>query len=319
MNMMKRAAVVVAGISMASASWATFTLTRKGVRTSLDAAFFYTPFELGIPYEQVTFYNSEGLKLRGWLLTARDTTKVVITCPGYGRSKSDLLGVGARLLAAGYSVLLFDFRDQGESDPAISTIGHYERDDLDAAIDYVLWRIPGAQIALLGYSMGASAAIMSAAARPEVLCVISDSAFADLRRILRRTFRQLTHMPPSPAVDIAEMLIWLRAGYRFSKVRPIDEVGKLAPRPILFIHGTADVVTPVEDAYALYAAAGEPKELWIEEGCAHCGAYFADRQVYVNRLLAFLGDALGAPDAHPVKEAGAGLHIVPQQGVQMAG
>jgi fermentation-respiration switch protein FrsA (DUF1100 family) len=297
MKLYTKAAGLLAGITVAASTWATLKVTRKGVKTTIDAAFFYTPFELGVPFETVSFHNSEGLRLTGWWLDSPATRKVVILCPGYGRSKSDLLGVGTRLWKSGFNVLMFDFRDQGESDQAISTIGHFETDDLESAIDYTLWRVPGAEIGAMGYSMGAATTIIAAARREEIRAVVADSSFADLRKVLRMAFRQLTHLPPSPSMELAEILILMRAGYRISSVRPVDHVGKIAPRPILIIHGDCDIVAPVGDAYALYEAAGKPKELWITEGTGHCGTYFLDREAYVRRVIEFFERGLGKPES----------------------
>ena len=41
------------------------------------------------------------------------------------------------------------------------------------------------------------------------------------------------------------------------------------------------------DAKLLYAAAQEPKELWLLPNADHCGAYFEDRQVYVKKVIDF--------------------------------
>ena len=83
-----------------------------------------------------------------------------------------------------------------------------------------------------------------------------------------------------------------RYGYPFQAVRPLDAVAKIAPRPLLLIHGTADTVIPVVHSYRLYEAAGDPKELWIFEGAQHCGGYFADRPAYVQRVAEFFAKAL---------------------------
>lgn len=303
MRLVTKAASLLGAATLGASAWATHMLTRKGVKTTLDSAFFYTPFELGIPYAQVSFYNSEGLRLNGWWLENEGTDKVIVLCPGYGRSKSDLLGVGSRLWRAGYRVLLFDFRDQGESEQAIATIGHFERDDLESALDFVQWHVQGAEIGLVGYSMGAAVSIMAATHRPEVRAVVADSSFADLRKVLRNIFKYSTHLPPSPSMELAEMLIWLRAGYRFSTVRPVDYVARLAPRPLLIIHGDTDNIAPVEDAYALFAAAGEPKELWVTPETNHCGTYFVDRDRYVRKVVGFFRNSLGDPlQAAPTAE-----------------
>jgi fermentation-respiration switch protein FrsA (DUF1100 family) len=46
-------------------------------------------------------------------------------------------------------------------------------------------------------------------------------------------------------------------------------VGRLAPRPILLIHGEADEVLPDVCSRDLYRLAGEPKELILYPGCRH--------------------------------------------------
>ncbi len=312
MRFYTKAAGLITGVTLAASAWAAHMLTHKGMRTNLDSAFFYTPFELGVPFETVTFRNGQGMRLNGWWLNRPATRKVIVLCPGYGRNKSDLLGIGSRLWQSGYNVLLFDFRDQGESEPAIATIGHFERHDLEAALDYVHSRLPGAEIGALGYSMGAAVAIMTAASRPDIRSLVADSSFADLRKVLRMAFHQVTHLPASPAFEIIELLVRLRAGYRISDVRPADYIARIAPRPILIVHGDSDTIAPIEDAYALFDAANEPKELWIAPDTAHCGTYFADRQAYIDRVVAFFEKWLGVPekeDTYPVAVLSPGIPV----------
>jgi hypothetical protein len=52
-------------------------------------------------------------------------------------------------------------------------------------------------------------------------------------------------------------------------VPPADAAAKVAPTPLLIVHGDADEFFPVEHAHQLYRAANEPKELWIEAGFGH--------------------------------------------------
>ena len=49
------------------------------------------------------------------------------------------------------------------------------------------------------------------------------------------------------------------------------EVGslKIAPRPLLLVHGNRDETVDVSHAYKLYARAGEPKQLSIVDGAGH--------------------------------------------------
>jgi fermentation-respiration switch protein FrsA (DUF1100 family) len=67
----------------------------------------------------------------------------------------------------------------------------------------------------------------------------------------------------------------------------------LEPRPLFFIHGGADGVTSVAHSRRLYDAYRGPREIWIVQGAPHTGAYFADRQLYVERVAGFFARNLG--------------------------
>jgi len=46
-------------------------------------------------------------------------------------------------------------------------------------------------------------------------------------------------------------------------------VADLAPKPVLFVHGTADEILPDRCSHDLYARANEPKRLILYPGCRH--------------------------------------------------
>jgi fermentation-respiration switch protein FrsA (DUF1100 family) len=50
---------------------------------------------------------------------------------------------------------------------------------------------------------------------------------------------------------------------------PVEVAGRISPIPLLLVHGDRDHYFPVEHPQALYAAANEPKELWLVEGFGH--------------------------------------------------
>jgi pimeloyl-ACP methyl ester carboxylesterase len=74
---------------------------------------------------------------------------------------------------------------------------------------------------------------------------------------------------------------------------PTEVVGRIAPTPLLIVHGDADHYFPVEHAEKLYAAAREPKELWIEPGFGH--AENAAPDALIERIGAWLGQDEGRP------------------------
>jgi uncharacterized protein len=154
-----------------------------------------------------------------------------------------------------------------------------------------------ARIGVIGFSMGASVAILGAARRPDIQAVVADSPFATHEDIVTHAIERVTRLPGRQMARLADTFLNWRAGYRHRDVRPIDKVAAIAPRPLLIIHGSADRTIPVEHAYRVYAAAGAPKDLWIGEGADHCGTYFLDRPAYCARVAAFFERALGEEEA----------------------
>lgn len=287
------AGAVAAGYYVASA------ITRPGHPTPRDE-YTFTPFELGMPYEDVTFMPDAGDHyVRGWWLPRPETRRVVVACTGYRARRSDMLGISAALWRAGNNVLLFDFHGHGAGVGEPITLAYRELNDFLGALDYARRRVPDARIGVIGFSMGAAVAVIGTARRPEVRALVADSCFATHEDEIRYSLAQ-TVSAPAPIISlvasIADQFLMLRAGYRHRDVAPLREIGHIAPRPILLIHSSTDETIPVDDAYRLYDAAGEPKELWVGDATSHCGVYFIDRAYYCRRIADFFAKHLGAAD-----------------------
>ena len=82
------------------------------------------------------------------------------------------------------------------------------------------------------------------------------------------------------------------AGVDPDNVRPLAHVSEISPRPLLLVAGTADNDTPLPVMERLFAAAGEPKQLWVVPGAGHGGAFALAPQEYAERVIGFLDRAL---------------------------
>jgi fermentation-respiration switch protein FrsA (DUF1100 family) len=286
-------------------------LTAPRRRKSPMDDYVMTPYETGADFEEVTFAPLSGEHvLHGWWLSRPQSDQVVIGCHGYRGSKSELIGIATILWRAGFNVLIFDFYGHGAAAGSNVTLGYREVQDLSAAIDYVLERIPSARIGVIGYSMGASVAIMGSARRPEVRCVLADSPFARHRDVVAHNVQRVTHLSGKAIALLADQFLFYMAGYHSSDVEPVRDVASLAPRPLFVIHGTADSTIPVEQAIEVYRAAEQPKELWLAEGAGHCGAYFQDRSFYSARAVGFFLQYLGRDEReHGDAEEDASWHL----------
>ncbi|MGZ4134941.1 MAG: alpha/beta hydrolase, partial [Tumebacillaceae bacterium] len=76
-----------------------------------------TPKSVGAAYQDVSFASTDGTTLRGWFLPAGDNSRVVVFAHGYRGNRADkpALPTAKQLVDSGISVLLFDFRNSGES------------------------------------------------------------------------------------------------------------------------------------------------------------------------------------------------------------
>jgi fermentation-respiration switch protein FrsA (DUF1100 family) len=272
-------------------------LTRP-VKPGIRDTYTFTPFEFAVPFEPVEFTPAHGEHLvHGWFLAHEETTRVIVLCPGFRGQKADLLGIGMHLWREGNNVLLFDYHGHGHGWGAPVTLGFREIDDFLGALDYVQQRVPGAMIGVLGYSMGGAVSIMGTARRPEVRALVADSAFATHWGVVEYNVKRVLRLPATPFLFLADRLLARRAGYHFREVEPLRDVARIAPRPLLLIHGLGDTIISPQDSQRLYEAAGEPKELWLVEGMEHCCSYFKDRMAYSQRVAAFFATHLGRVEA----------------------
>src|SRR5258707_14656738 len=252
------------------------------------ADYTFTPFELGLPAETVEFAPRQGKhKVSGWFIPRADATTTIVVCPGYRSGKADMLGISNFLWKAGHNVLAFEYYGHGVQVGTPVTLGYREMEDFMGAVEYAQQRAPGTHLGVMAYSMGAAVTIMCSAHLPEIEAIIADSPFATHTSVVDYNVRRAMHMPSAPFAWLADYLLGWRAGYHFRQVEPLRDIAHISPRPILLIHGGKDSVVDAHDAPLLFAAAQEPKELWIVPEADHCGAYFEDRPLYVKKIVDF--------------------------------
>lgn len=253
------------------------------------------PGQHGLRYEDVAFASPlDGTTLRGWYLPApRATGRAVVIVPGIDDNRlvsGIALPLAAGLVADGFDVLAFDLRAQGASDGDTLSFGAREQHDVLGAVAAA--RARGARhVAVLGFSMGAAAAMLAAARSPDVEALVLDSAFASWPDTLGEQLRSGWHLP-DPAVAYALFLYGVLSGTDPETVVPADVVDDLTTRPILFIAGADDRAVDPADGAKMAAAAGPTAQYVLVPGAGHVGAYRADPAAYTARVRAFLAAAL---------------------------
>jgi fermentation-respiration switch protein FrsA (DUF1100 family) len=274
---------VVVGLILLLGVAASYYVTSRRPRTA-----FHTPGEYGLEFEELKFMAADGLLLQGCWIPATDSEKAVIILHGHGGSLDWDIHRAPFLHSAGYNVFLFDFRAHGRSPGRLATFGYLERYDVEGAVEFLKSR-GMRSIGLLGFSYGAIASMLTAPLCLEVGAVVADGGPTRLRVALPARMEDF-HMPRWLAVPIAWLAIGItsvRLGANLFHYEPIRWVGKISPRPILFIHGELDIYCP--DFDELFAAAGEPKEAWRLPGVVHTKASEVYPDEFRRRVREFFG------------------------------
>jgi predicted alpha/beta hydrolase len=126
--------------------------------------------------EQVELRTSDGLNLEGSYVPSKNGAAVIVA---FGRKGTQ---APARLLARhGYGVLIFDRRDEGESDGDPNPYAWTEGErDLLAAIEFLKGRpdVEAGRIGGVGLSVGGETFLQAAAHSEDLQAVVSEGATA---------------------------------------------------------------------------------------------------------------------------------------------
>lgn len=246
------------------------------------------PAQYGLAHEEVTFPSRDGLTLRGWFIPSPSARGTIVFCHGHAGSMDPDVKYAPAFHERGYSVLIFDFRGHGRSEGQHVSMGYYERQDLLGAIDYLQSRGID-RVGVLGFSMGGAVAMATAPHSEAIQAVVSDGGFARLSGAIAAGVRE-QGLPGFLAPPVGHLIMWLaglRLGCSLREADPIRWVDRIAPRALFIIHGALDPFLTVEEAGELYAAAGEPKEIWIVPEVGHRQADKHHPEEYRHRVLAF--------------------------------
>jgi dipeptidyl aminopeptidase/acylaminoacyl peptidase len=252
-----------------------------------------SPAQAGIArYREVTFLSRQGpagLTLKAWWVPSTNGAAVILL-PGIGQARDGMLDQGAMLARHGYGVLLTDPRSCADA-TLTYTAGYAETGDVAGALAFVQAQegVNPGRIGILGYSAGGAAAILGAAQLKEIRAVASEGNFYNLGDDIANSAGRST---PLEAFYQQAILFFYRreTGVDAHLISPIDAIGRISPRAVLLIFGEHEVASG--HAREQFAAAGEPKALWIVPGLGHGGYIQAQPVEYEARVAAFFDAAL---------------------------
>jgi pimeloyl-ACP methyl ester carboxylesterase len=247
-----------------SANWAIRALVKAprciGIRT---------PEDHGLTYSTIRIPTSNQKQLNGWLIpSARSgNAPAIVMLHGWGGNSEMMLPLTQPFHKAGFSLLLIDARCHGRSDedrfPSLPLFA----EDLDHAIDWLRQQpaIDAQNISVLGHSVGAGAALLSASRRDDLRAVVSAAAFAHPEGVIRRLLESKS-VPYRPFGWYALRYLERVIGCSFEDMAPEKTITGVRC-PVLLVHGRQDETVPVGDAHRICAnGRQEQVGLWIVDG-----------------------------------------------------
>lgn len=226
------------------------------------AAWIGTPDSLGMKYQSLTLTTPDHFHLAAWMVepapdVADQHTLVVLAANDYGNMSYQLYQAHA-MSAAGYRVLLFDYRGFGHSDAFAIDPKHLYYDefatDLQTALAAARRQQPTARVGILSYSMGTILATKIAATN-KCDFLITDSYVAHPQALVTyyQAKQKTVVLPPSAA--------------------SYEHVAGHVNCPWLLIVGTEDQRTPLADSLAVARAARrQQRRVVLSVKCDHQGA-----------------------------------------------
>jgi pimeloyl-ACP methyl ester carboxylesterase len=242
--------------------------------------------------------TEDGTPIAGWYIPSENgsgpTGPTVVLAHGFGGNKSTMLAF-AELLHDAYNLVIFDFRNHGQSGGQQTTVGILEQNDLRAVIGWIDYEKGPEQVAVLGVSMGGAAALGEAIADQHVDALILDSTHATLANALQARLERQGYPLALPGAWSILLGALIRTGQDISAVDPVQRIG-LYDRPVLIIVGRQDDEIGPTDGQDLLAAARDGNspsaELKVCDGADHGAALETCSGRYGDWVLGFLERSL---------------------------
>lgn len=216
------------------------------------------PASSPFPVAVVQIPTSDGLSLNAWWHAPEHGERTVLYLHGNSKHIGNYTRGTAPLVAAGYGVLMPDYRGYGGNPGDLSDDGFLL--DAMAALDWLETQgIASQSVLLYGYSLGTGVAV-PLAARRDLAAVVLAAPFASVAEMGYDSY-------PRWFVDIL-------LADRFDSIALIDKVQE----PMLVIHGSEDETVPPHQSERLVAAAPHRNiERILFDGAGHGWDLFEPR------------------------------------------
>lgn len=227
-----------------------------------DHITYRTPEFYDLKYDDIYFDSSDNTSLHAWHIYPKQESKgLMFVAHGNAQNLSSHFTGWTWLIDEGYELFIFDYRGYGKSEGEIDLKGSI--DDTKDALDY-LEKSYKDEYFVCGQSLGGSLLLNALQGRDntKIKAIVLDSVFKGFVDIANEKMAQNWLTMP---VRWMPYLVLSTAYDAKDKVKQIK-------KPILFLHGSFDMIISPNNSWQLFELSNMPKELWIVETAKHIQA-----------------------------------------------
>lgn len=261
------------------------------VNTSQDLSQI-NQFQEQIPNAQRVALFANNTQLVGTYVN-NNANKTIILIHGLYQNRSRSLAYVNIYRQQGFNILLIDLRGHGESE-GIITWGKSEVSDIDAWCNYLRDTQGQKIIGIQGVSLGGAFSLLHSGLSPKPAdFYVEDSSYSDIKSLYYNHLHSLIQLPNnSSLLDIlwfySQVCMYWHTGATLSELSSLEAV-KHTQAPILFLHGDADTLIPVNNVDDLYnACTSAKKQEHIFKNSTHAQAITENHDEYVQTITDFL-------------------------------
>lgn len=272
------------------------------------------PADYGMDFETIEFKAIDDITIRGWLIPGSLDKLIIMTHVGgltkYGSTVSyknltklynkeiEFLKTAQHLHEKGYWVLMFDFRNHGESDRSpnggIAGVGVEEYKDIVAALKFVAAKpeLKDMPVGFVSFCMGANSTIIAMSKEPDVFanvkCLFAVQPIS--MEVFVRTYAGKLFTPSITKLLMPGIKLFVKArgAHPIEKMSPARYVKDLRV-PTMYIQARHDPWTELSDIQGFYDNTPDnPKKIFWIENTRHrfeSYSYFQDKPGWMLEWL----------------------------------
>ncbi len=247
-------------------------------------------------YRTVSFVSADQTPLEGWYKGVDQPYGIAVLVHGVAANRLQRLPEANWLVSQGYSVLLFDLRNHGNSGAGSTTYGWMEKHDVAAAVDYARSLERRGPLIVWGLSLGAASSLMALDVSERIEALIAEAPYDTMLNTFLLHGRLYGGVPMVPVAYATAWLLSLRGGFDMEDVSAIEAVSNADDVPILFAVGAQDRRTPQRVTHALAQAHKGKSRIWVGQG-RHAYLWRNDGDAYRLQVLRFLREITSAANS----------------------